>query len=311
MRKFVLEVFAFFILLILTINVLYRINKPYRLKRLEELKGKIEIVNLGTSHGWDFEYSRSPLIGMNFNISGNTLFYDLQNHRFLSEGGYLADKAIVIIPVSYFVFGLDENRTDGKVGDSFANQFYEYLPRKSIYSYSLKKEIELYIYKVQKNFQRLIDKKNKKNNTPNQAHVQENNELKAKRLEELADKRVKRHLELSKYASESKNMEYLEILISEILAADHQVVLVTTPYYCAYTENFGKEWLDKNYFARMNHLAVKFNIAYLDYSNDKRFVYSPDLFSDSDHLNPKGREIFNEIFFEDIAEIIDETKTQQ
>ena len=312
MRKFAIEIFVFFSLLILTINLLYRINKPIRLKVIEKLKGKIEIVNLGTSHGWDFDYSKCTLTGMNFNISGNTMFYDLQNYRFLNENGYLAKNAIVIIPVSYFVFGLDENRTDGKVNDSFVNQFYDYLPPKYIYSYSFKKEIELYIHKVQQNFHLLIEKKDKKINKPKEANTQEiNNESMAEKLEELAIKRVQRHLELSEYSSESKNMEYMETLINEILAANHQVILVTTPYYCAYNRNFGEEWLEKKYFSKMNHLVSKFGISYLDYSHDKRISYSPELFNDSDHLNKKGKQIFNKIFFEDIALLLNDTIAQQ
>ncbi|MGL4999563.1 MAG: hypothetical protein ACRC5T_11390, partial [Cetobacterium sp.] len=41
-------------------------------------------------------------------------------------------------------------------------------------------------------------------------------------------------------------------------------------------------------------------LIYLDYSHDQRFENNLDLFSDDDHLNKKGAEIFTKIVLEDL-----------
>lgn len=316
MRRFALEIFTFLVLTVLTVGVLSRVQPSFRLKKLSSLKGELEVVNLGTSHGWDFEYANAPLNGMNFNISGNTVYYDLQNFRYLSENGYLADNAIIILPVSYFVFGLDENRTDGGVGDAFANQFYEYLPRKYIFNYSLKKDMTLAVHRIQEDLLRFmgridlmnpsvrIERKNAAEVPGRQAQAEERSQkTKEQRLLEIAEKRAERHKKLSQYVPEEQNLAYVETLIREIKAANHRVVLVTTPYTSAYNGFFTDQWLEETYYSKMRALAAKYNVPWLDYSHDPRFSSHTELFQDSDHLNPEGKRIFNEIFFNDLARV--------
>ena len=45
--------------------------------------------------------------------------------------------------------------------------------------------------------------------------------------------------------------------------------------------------------------ADAFGVPYLDYSHDERFVYSPELFIDADHLTSAGSEMFMQIVFAD------------
>ena len=144
MKKFILEFSALLALVFLTGLLLYRIDIPSPIARKIHAfdKTKFEIINLGTSHGGNFDYSESALHGESFNREGNTLFYDLQNYIYLNKNKFLSKDAIVIIPVSYYVFGLDENRTD-RPNDSFVNDFYYYLPKEQIFSYSEQKRRNL------------------------------------------------------------------------------------------------------------------------------------------------------------------------
>ena len=295
MKKFILETSIVIFLICISGFFLHQISLPSKLaNRIHNIDSKLAVINLGSSHGNNFDYSNCVLKGERINKEGNTLYYDLQNYIYLNKKNYLTDDAIVIIPVSYYVFGLDENRTDRGSDDSFVNDYYYYLPDEQIFSYSEKKRSSLMIFTIQKNFYNLIfsanivNEKNATNST----------------LKEHANSRVIHHKRLAGYSSKQKNVDYLESLINEVIKNKHLPLLVTTPYHNTYNNNFGKEWLDENYFNIMHNISLKFNINYLDYSDDNRLFLKDDYFDNSDHLNYEGRKIFSSIIFHDIEEIL-------
>lgn len=294
MRKFIIQSFTLIVIIYITGYFLYNRSIPSSIAdRIYNIDKKLDVINLGTSHANCFYYDNSVLNGKRINREGNTLYYDLQNYIYLNDNNYLSNDAIIIIPVSYYVFGLDENRTDRSPDDSFVNDFYYYLPDKQIFSFSEKKKSNLVIYTIQKNFRNLIvskDFKNKKN-------------LNNFELNKHAIARVNKHKMLANFSSKEKNLNYIENLINEIIKNDHLPILVSTPYHISYNNNFGKAWLEKNYFNTMSYLTLKYNINYLDYSNDDRFCFEDDFFYNSDHLNVEGSKKFSSIVFSDIDEI--------
>ena len=290
MKKFIIETSIAVILICISGFVLYQINTTSPIaNRIHAIDGRLEVINLGNSHGNNFDYSNCRLKGERINKEGNTLYYDLQNYIYLNKKNYLTKDAIVIIPVSYYAFGLDENRTDRSPDDSFVNDYY-YLPEEQIFSYSEKKRKSLIVFTIQKNFQDLMASEN---------IILENNMTNSE-LKEHANNRVIKHKRLAGYSSKQKNLDYLETLIIEVIKNKHLPILVTTPYHNSYNNNFGKEWLDKNYCNIMNDLSVRYNINYLDYSHDNRFCFKDNYFYNSDHLNNEGRNIFSSVIFHDI-----------
>lgn len=292
MKKFIIECIFGILFIALSGLLLYHSYPNSGLaKKVSDIDSKIDILNLGTSHGNDFDYSNVNLVGLNMNREGNTLFYDLQNYLFLRKKNFLTKKAIVIIPISYFVFGLDENRTDRKPDNSFVNQFYYYLPKEQIFSFSKQKKNSLIIERIQSNTKKIFYNKKEKTGT-NLTLIEE------------TVKRVQHHKKLSNYSSKEKNFNYLDTLISEILKDGNTPILVTTPYHYSYNDQFGKKWLNLNYYNFVKKFSIKYNLTYLDYSYDKRISLDETFFKDSDHLNNKGRNIFNTIFFKDIETLI-------
>lgn len=291
MRKFIVESFLLTVVICITGYFLYNRSIPSSIaERIHNIDKKLDIINLGTSHANCFIYDNSVINGKRINREGNTLYYDLQNYIYLNDNNYLSKDAIIIIPVSYFVFGLDENRTDRSPDDSFVNDFYYYLPDNQIFSYSEKKRSNLVIYTIQKNFRSLISSDD----------LKAENSLTNIELNKHASSRVKKHKMLAEYSSNKKNLNYIENLINEIIKNNHLPILVSTPYHNSYNTNFGKVWLENNYFKIMSYLATKYNINYLDYSDDDRFCFEDNFFSNSDHLNVEGSKKFSSIFFSDI-----------
>jgi len=298
MKKFIFEIVLLFILVTITISYINNLDKPPRVKQILTIKEKLDIINLGTSHGANFNYSGLSIHGESFNRAGNTLYYDLQNYKFIKN--HLSDGAIILLPISYFSFGLDENRTDRGVDNPFVNEFYEYLPRKSIYSYSAKRAISLKVNRIQKNFMNLFPKKKKKKKKKKSVVDTVSHE---EMLKSFAIKRVVHHKRIGTYSKPDKNINYLKILIDDAKQSGYYPVLITTPYYKEYVERFGADWLAKNYYQYMSQISSEFNIPHLDYGYDSSISSKPELFKNSDHLNKKGISEFNEILFDDLVKL--------
>lgn len=280
------------------------IKNPGFANFISRIKPDYEIANFGTSHGYDFNYHVSPLRGINLNRDGNTLFYDLQNYYYMKENKLLADNAIIVLPISYFIFGLDENRSDRGLENAFVDDYYFYMNRDQIHEYSVKKEVALHSHNAQRNFKSKykIPQNFKRAPTKNK-NVAQNKKRKISQKEKLAkhaEDRTKRHFELARLMPPEKNFMYLEELILDAKESGFNPILVKVPYYEAYNQGFDSDWLKKQYFERLNRFGNKLGVPYLDYSHDERFTKNEGLFKDSDHLNEAGKETFSELVLEDI-----------
>lgn len=263
-----------------------------------------EIVVLGTSHGFDFKSISPRMAFLNFAKDGSTPYYDLQKMRWLHNHRLLEEEAVIILPVSYFAFGLDQNRTDRGPASGFENEFYFYLDRDQIYDYSLKKDIALRVF----SFQEFVEKhtgipKSFGGLSLDQQQIHPANPNKFSheaQLQQHAKGRVRNHQRLANYAPETPNYLYFQQLLKEAKAHGYRPILVTVPYSSFYNNGFNQAWLDKEYFSKMQRLAEETGVPYLNYSAWPEISDRPELFEDSDHLNEAGTDVFNALFFDDL-----------
>ncbi len=260
-------------------------------EKFTSLNKNYDIINLGNSHGGNILYD--SLNGKSFQRAGNTIYYDLQNYKFLAPN--LNENAVVILPVSYNSFGLDENRTDYANPDAFVNSFYMYLPKSDIYNYSFKKHIGVYLNTVKVNFESVIDERFFHEAIPIDSTV-----TIAEKMEHHSIGRAKTHMKMASYSDPEKNIKYLGELIEKIIENNHKPVIVTMPFTDNYNEKFSESWLNTYYYNHVREVVEKYDVTYLDYSNDLRFSLNDSLFANSDHLNLKGKKIFSKILFEDL-----------
>ena len=293
MKRFVLEVCVFALVVIATAFCLHQLYPPSELaQKIQSLDDQLDIVNFGSSHGNNFIYVGTHHKGAALNKEGNTLYYDLQNLIYLHSHDRLTDNAIVMFPVSYFSFGMDENREDRLPDDSFVNDFYYYLPPHQIYNYSESKQRFLTIYRIQQNFQNLL--------SGNQRQIEEAPQN-AEQLNEHALKRAEHHRDFVNEAAKSANLGYLRTAIEYCHDHGYRPVLVCTPFYRRYTEEMNADgWLFSNYYAPIGQLVRDTGVKFLDYSSDPRFTNDPTLFINSDHLNATGRLRFSQIILKDL-----------
>jgi len=328
-----LKFITYSILLIVVVSIssygifnAYALEKSYIVNKMTNLDDKYGIINLGSSHGWSFDYTATHLKGAQINRAGNSPYYDWQHYNYLVERDQLEDSSIVIILASFFTFGVDENRTDDGKDAPFVNDFYYYLPRKKIFNYEKSRESRLIIERIQKNFWTGLEENSKKGSkqkkeipsTPkpkaqvkpiekNKVNTDSLEKIELKKIEfrlnKLAKTKGKHHLKLGAYSDHDKNIEYFSKLIQEIQVNGHQAVLVTTPFPNAYLNLFEKAWLEEHFYQQIQKLLSKHSIPYLDYSKKESICGNPRYFKDADHLNDKGKKVFSKMFFNDLVKI--------
>ena len=294
MKYFLFKIALFIVVLGISFIYLFHKRPNLYVEKFTLISTTYDIINLGTSHGGGIKYdvvNDSVFKGKGFERLGNTLYYDFQNYKFLKP--YLKEGAVVIIPLSYFSFGLDENRTDYDDPSTFVNDFYFYLPSDFIYEYSFRKKTEVYLNRAKLNFNSIIN--DRFPNSPSPASLLN--------LHQHVQFAVEKHKKMAVYSDPEKNVTYLTSLIEDIQKSGFKPVLLTTPYYEGYSHGFGKEWLNTYYYNHINQVLNKNDIPYLNYSRDDRFISHPEYFHNSDHFNQNGARYFTRILFDDLNEM--------
>ncbi|QTN39210.1 hypothetical protein HZ996_08680 [Cryomorphaceae bacterium] len=306
MKKFSRQIIVLFGILSMSFVVVSWFVPPTETEdRAKNWEEPYNIITLGTSHGDDFTFGSIAGSGANFNLSANTLYYDLQQFNYVHEQGALAPKAWVLIPVSYFVFGTDENRTLLMRPGVFVSQFYAYMDPDQILDYSFRQDVSLVITRVQdfarESVNQMLGYIEEDVDTLNPGefeglvyaeHVE--------RVEADLKARVKRHRKLGSYLPPQKNKAYLTKLVEEVRRLGYQPVVLTLPYYYSYNEGMGEKWLSKHYWKPLTEVVESTEVPWLDYSTDTSYTLHPELFLDQDHLNDAGRIQFTQKVYEDL-----------
>lgn len=81
------------------------------------------------------------------------------------------------------------------------------------------------------------------------------------------------------------------------------VILVTAPTLPCFYEGYPKEFKEK-FYADIKAICQDYNLPYIDYTGDERLLKDYRWYSDTDHLNSHGSEVFMEIFMQDNAQLL-------
>lgn len=283
MRKFVVIFFVCFSSVLSLFCWAYILNHP----SLESKKAKSNqepfiVVNLGSSHGGSFDHTLIPCNSKGFHISANNLYYDLQTYLALVEKDLIGENAVIILPLSFYYFGADENHKDWN--ENFTNRFYFLLKPHQIIGYSILKDFKLKFEHARKNILSFFRKKSTKSKHKSQVWTDNQNENWEKHMLIFNENRI------------DKNYKYLQQLLLQITNHGHRPLLLTTPYHREYHDNYESTWLRKNYYQFIDSIRLEKNIPYLNFSTHPKFANDTSLFLNSDHLNEKGKKLFTQLF---------------
>lgn len=290
MKKFILRLLSILtstFLIILILNFYYVKTEGYQtlndLEKFSHIENNLEIVNLGSSHGMcSFDYSATDYNGFNFGLNFQNLYYDYQ--LLLKFQKNLKNNCIVILPISLFTFG-QSNYNESQ-------RYYKILDPIQIYNFTIK---DFIIYKVLP----ILSAKSQMIYMFKDIEVG----LRYDSFKDISKETSKRDIQyLQNYNRYSENLIYFDTIISFCKAKNYKIILITTPLTGLYLEKIPKT-LKVEYNNFLFELANRYEISYLDYSSDNRFMNNQELFMNTDHLNKKGAELFTKIVIEDLKKL--------
>lgn len=257
--------------------------------RLAHVPGGLHVVNLGSSHGqWAFDYGAAgEQHGFNLALDSQDFYYDYQVLKHFRDR--LAPGCVVLIPVSYFSFGFDEQ----KAGLNYDYRYYGILPYSDIRARS---GLDYLKYRwcpvlFSGTSVRWLVRDEPPNDHPFKLLAK--NKYSADSLKSVGRRRAEEHLALVRQpkAVFDYNTLYLEKLVAYCQQQGLKPVLVTTPYTSYYFSHFSQAFLN-DFHARVAKVQERYGVPYLNYSHDKSYWSDLALFVDSDHLNVVGRKLF-------------------
>jgi len=98
------------------------------------------------------------------------------------------------------------------------------------------------------------------------------------------------------YTLDSLKLNYLHKLASLHMEKNLDIIWVVSPqYYSDY---------DNSIYNMAKNIALIYDVPFMDYTKDKRFIGHGELFSDPTHLNDTGAHLFTNILVNDISDAI-------
>lgn len=314
MRKFIKKL-AFFILIsaliVGLVNFAYvKLDRSdrYNTDKYSSMPDHIEICNLGSSHtlyGISYEDVKEEYNCFNFALESQTLSYDL---RLLEQyKDRIVSGAIVIIPVSYpSFFGPDE--TELSDFQSKNKRYYSILESKYVKGYDFSTDLFVHYLPALSVDTGILVKALMGKRTKSHFDETRSRTLYDIDLAENAENAYNRHFTGFIY----DDAENLQVNTSEIQALKDIIqicneiqakpVLITTPLHESYLEHVKNKKPDflPQFHAIVERIVAETDIDYFDYSMDERFIHSPELFMDADHLNGDGALKFTDLLLENI-----------
>lgn len=303
MKKLVLKtalLIAIIAAVVVILNSMYIRTQGYRnmvagqeTARLDSVPGGLAVVNFGSSHAQcAFDYEPAGIHGFNFALSAQDFYYDYQVARRFKDK--YANGCVALIPVSYFSFGLDTRDWPG--GDY---RYYGILPYRDIRGHNA---LDYFKYRwcpvlfAGENLKWMVLRPPPATGFPE--HPAEN-DLPAEELREAGSRRARMHKNWKDQPESiyEFNREYLGKLLSFCRRAGMKPVLITTPFPDYYSSYFSPAFKE-SFRADVEEVGRKYDVPYLDYSNDPTFADNPSFFGDVEHLSEKGSALFTKMVAE-------------
>lgn len=314
MKKFIKNVTVVTISVIfslLSLNTMFVHSNGYKnlligreLSVYEEIPEQQKIVNLGSSHGLaSFAYSNYHMFQtFNYGLSGQVLTYDYEMLDHFQ--GYMAEDALIFLPMSYF--SLYRNDLENLSFFESKNQRYynilgiEHIIRYDAFLYWTSKYFPLWSIEVELlptlNFKELIE--------DSRINYHDITEKEESEIGDIAKARYEYH---NKFISDQVIDERMYEALMKIIALCEErgftLILVTTPFYSAYNEQYSDSFYEL-FYSDIEEITEEYDLLYLDYSHHEDFTHDKSLFSDTDHLNIYGGEKFTDMILSEVDALI-------
>lgn len=321
MKKFFFKIFILSVilgLLLIGVNQAYINTEYYRnlndMGKFLEVPAHIDVVNFGASHSehafnWD---SYTQFAGANMALGAQTIVYDeaLFNYYF----DYLDENSTVILEIMFKSL-YEEEPSEMPYGTNIT-RYYQVLKKDYIKQWNLLDAICYQYLPVLGNRQvavahiisELLAGNTAKNESKQQQElVGEPTQVLAGWEKDAMNAEGKRRAE--SFMAQSGNQEHGEQyealirIIEKCKENNIQVILVTVPTLPCFYEGFEEVFMER-FYQDMKEICKKYDVLYLDYTGDERFLVDYRWYSDTDHLNDYGNRYFTEEFLKDNQNIL-------
>lgn len=325
MKKFLVKVFilaAIVSTLLLCVNFLYVNTAYYKnlndMRKFSEVPEHIDVVNFGASHSaCAFNWSGyTQFAGTNMALGSQTLVYDEALFRYYFD--CLDENSTVLLEVMFK--SLYEKEQDTPPYGTNITRYYQVLPKDFIRQWNLPDAVKYGYLPVLGNRQEAVANiisewfggdgsagELERQQQTGQVLTGEPTRVLDGWEEEAMNAEGKRRAE--SFMAQSGNQEHGEQyealirIIEKCKENNIQVILVTAPTLPCFYTGYDKEFMDR-FYQDMEEISQKYDIPYLDYTGDERFLADYRWYSDTDHLNGYGSRYFTQEFLKDNQEIL-------
>lgn len=325
MKKFLVRVFILTVIVssfLVCINLLY-INTAYYknlndMHKFSKVPEHIDVVNFGASHSacafkWG-EYTQ--FAGVNMALGSQTVVYDEALFSYYFER--LDENSTVILEVMFK--SLYEKEPDTPPYGTNITRYYQVLSKDFIRQWNLLDAVRFQYLPILGNRQEAVanivsewfgggspagelerQQAAGPELTGEPTQVLEGWEAEAMNAE--GKRRAESFMALSGNQELGEQYEALIRIIEKCKENNVQVILVTAPTLPCFYTGFSQEFMDR-FYQDMEGISQKYEVPYLDYTGDERFLADYRWYGDTDHLNGYGSRYFTEEFLKDNQEIL-------
>lgn len=325
MKKFLAKVLiltAVLFMLLLGFNCIYVHTAYYKnlndMRKFSEVSEHIDVVNFGASHSaCAFNWGGyTQFSGVNMALGSQTLVYDEALFQYYFD--YLDENSTVILEVMFK--SLYEKEPDTPPYGANITRYYQVLPKSFIKQWNLPDAVKYRYLPVLGNRQEALtniisewfggvgpagelerQQQTGRELTGEKTQVLDGWEEEAMIAE--GRRRAESFMAQSGTQELGEQYEALIRIIEKCKENNIQVILVTAPTLPCFYTGYDKEFMDR-FYQDMEEISQRYNVPYLDYTGDERFLADYRWYSDTDHLNGYGSRYFTQEFLKDNQEIL-------
>lgn len=315
MKKFVLRILIVFIMCIIFFKIYHLVyintivakdeNKMAEGGKFYFIPKNIQVANVGSSHG-EYDLIYDDIEGytcFNMAMTGQTVEYD---ERILEQYiGHMGKNSVLIIPVSYMSFLMDEKSFDREYFESKNKRYAHILRYSNIIDMSFTNYCKMrylsFFYENDKSemehllddvlFGQVMEQVSIGDRTADMINIIQDSE-------DAYQRHVLNYKEGDNYLFKDDLKTSVINMVNMCKKRGITPVFITTPYLQEYLDQAEDEFLVQ-FYELIDNICKEAGVDYYDYSRDARFSARYDLFMDSDHLNTAGGKMFTKILFDE------------
>lgn len=319
MKKFLLKVVilcAISFTLLLAVNAAYVNTEYYKnlnsMRKFSEVPEHIDVVNFGASHSaCAFDWGGyEQFDGVNMALGSQTIVYDeaFFNYYF----SHLDENSTVILEVMFK--SLYEKELETPPYTAEITRYYQVLKKDYIRHWNFADAVKYQYFPVLGNRQNAVENiisewlgmyeeepevEMELTGEPTQVLTGWDEEA----MYEEGKQRAERFMSASGSQEHGEEYEALIRMIEKCKENNIQVILVTVPTLPCFYTSFDDAFMEK-FYADMEEICNKYEVLYLDYTGDERFLRDYRWYNDTDHMSLSGRRFFTQEFLKDNQNIL-------